>query len=972
VKTKTVQLSWETAKGCKGTTVLGNVINISRKPQADFTSLTGTTVCGPTEVTFQATGSGFHDGYWFVNGGRAFPQFNDPYTKLRYKFSDTGTYTIQFVAVGNCNDTVTRTDYIRVLPPFVGETTYQTNCTKREEVTLTQNSRYAQTLLWDFGDGQTLTGDPNQSSIKHTYSGTGYYRVELTATNAQCTFKNVVWVSVLSKQTPVLSTTNGQVCQNGVLNFTLSNLEENPVRDQWSRAHYYIERVEYNDGTYFNGTIDRTAITQIPHTGWLSNLAPGKTSLRMILREATFGCLDTSNYIPIVVKSTNAGFRVLNNNGCFTDSVRFQDTSKVSAGNSIIQWQWNFGDGQTLNLPRGGTVSHLFANPGNYNVTLTVTDASGCNTTTPYYLNVVTVNGPKAAFTAPATAPFNSVVFFNNTTNDFSYYRATYQWDFGDGNTSTVRSPQHTFTTPDQYTIRLTAKDPVTGCTSTATQQIDVQLVNAYFNFTRSMIGQTSCPPVLTNFTVTAFNVDSLSWDFGDGSTAGDLRYASHVYEKPGKYIVTLTARGANGIIYRYLDSVIIKQPTVSVSADDWDGCIGHTINLNLTSTYARNYAWDFGDGTVTNSQTSGIAHTYNVAGTYTPSLLVTDSSGCTMYADLKNKVIIFPNPDITVSPAAAQACLGTPVQLSASGAQNYLWSPATGLNDPTSAQPIATPAQTTTYRVAGVDARGCRNYTNYTLTVRKPFDVQVASQVEICEGKDVMLQVSGAHSYKWINTTAGLSDVQSANPVASPTSTTTYTVVGYDAYGCFTDTATVLVTVNPKPAVNAGQDADAMPGDPVQLSATGSSDIVKWTWSPNSYLSCVNCPAPLSKPMASMNYKVTGTTAKGCEASDEVVIKMQCNESRIRIPNAFTPNGDPHNSRFKVKGVSVIRHMVIYNRWGNKVFERSNFIADDASGWDGTYMGVAQPVGGYVYVVEFQCPGGEVFVKRGTVILLR
>lgn len=967
-----VRLDWETDKGCKGYSYYLWNIGISQMPEADFSSLSGTTICGNSRVDFMASGTGFSDSYWYINGVY---QGSSWYNRYDYQFPDTGKYTITLIAgnLNGCRDTVTKVDYITVIGAIPKISQFKNSCVEREKLEFTQASRYAQSLNWDFGDGQTITTSPNQTILTHNYAASGRYKVVQTAINGQCAVRDSVIVYVLLKPTPVLSAAKTQVCANDMFDFTLSNLPQGTYEYAW--VHYFFEKIVYSDGSLFTGYNNsfQGFVHPLPYNGQLSNFDPAKSGLRVILRETYFNCLDTSNYIPLVINNTKAGFILLNNNVCFKDPVRFQDTSKVFGNNSIVQWEWNFGDGQTQVSTTGGIVSHVYASPGDYYVTLKVKDAAGCTVSSSQFSTYVRVNGPKAAFSANNVVPFNMPVNFFNNTNSYSYYRATYQWDFGNGNTSTAYAPQHTFTVPGKYTVKLTATDPVTGCSSTATQEITVQLVNAYFNFSTSLIGQTNCAPMLANFNVTAFNVDSLSWDFGDGTTAGDLRYASHVYDKPGKYIVTLTARGANGIIYRYLDSVTVKQAKASVVADAWEGCPGHTINLNLTGTGARSYAWDFGDGVTVQSQAATASHTYTKSGIYTPTLLVVDSNGCVTNAGLTNKVTIYPNPQITVSPAAGSGCLGQPVQLTASGAQTYSWSPATGLDNPQSSQPLASPGQTITYRIDGVDARGCRNYTDYTLTIRQPFTMQLQPQAEICEGQNITLQASGASRYNWINTTTGLSNTQIANPVASPTATTTYTVVGYDAYNCFTDTATVVVTVNKKPTVNAGSDVDARPADPVQLSATGSSDVVAWAWSPATYLSCTNCPSPLSKPLAQITYKVTATTAKGCEASDEVVIKMQCGESRVRIPNAFTPNGDRLNDQFEVKGISNIHHMVIYNRWGNKVFERSNFLASDESQcWDGTFNGVPQPVGTYVYIVELRCPGGDLFVKKGTVTLVR
>ena len=73
------------------------------------------------------------------------------------------------------------------------------------------------------------------------------------------------------------------------------------------------------------------------------------------------------------------------------------------------------------------------------------------------------------------------------------------------------------------------------------------------------------------------------------------------------------------------------------------------------------------------------------------------------------------------------------------------------------------------------------------------------------------------------------------------------------------------------------------------------------------------------------------------------------------------------------IKGISVVKHMLIFNRWGEKVFERSNFIASDRSAcWDGTYKNIPAPTGAYVYFVEMECPAGGVFTRKGSFVLIR
>jgi gliding motility-associated-like protein len=122
-----------------------------------------------------------------------------------------------------------------------------------------------------------------------------------------------------------------------------------------------------------------------------------------------------------------------------------------------------------------------------------------------------------------------------------------------------------------------------------------------------------------------------------------------------------------------------------------------------------------------------------------------------------------------------------------------------------------------------------------------------------------------------------------------------------------------------------------------------------------------------------SLTYVLTAKTEDGCSAPARVNIKLECDEARISIPNAFTPNRDGLNDLFVIKGISLIKHMVIYNRWGEKVFKRNNFNpSDPASCWDGNLNGMEASTGTYVYFVEMQCPMGGSISRKSTVILFR
>ncbi len=103
--------------------------------------------------------------------------------------------------------------------------------------------------------------------------------------------------------------------------------------------------------------------------------------------------------------------------------------------------------------------------------------------------------------------------------------------------------------------------------------------------------------------------------------------------------------------------------------------------------------------------------------------------------------------------------------------------------------------------------------------------------------------------------------------------------------------------------------------------------------------------------------------------------VTVVCKESLVNVPQIFSPNGDGQNDRFHViaQGLKTIRHIVIYGRNGNKVFERNNVspYSNDAS-WDGMSNHQYLPTGTYIYMMEAECDAGEIYNLQGTVTLVR
>ncbi len=197
-------------------------------------------------------------------------------------------------------------------------------------------------------------------------------------------------------------------------------------------------------------------------------------------------------------------------------------------------------------------------------------------------------------------------------------------------------------------------------------------------------------------------------------------------------------------------------------------------------------------------------------------------------------------------------------------------------------------------------------------------------------------------------------------------------------------DTDSVLISFIPSPTIDAGPDRRVLQGDTICINATGTLiDALGWT--PNPALSCDICLNPTITSSKSDSYIITVTATTGCKARDTVNVTVFCDGSRVFIPNSFSPNGDGENDIFypRGKGVGTLKSFIIFNRQGQKVFERSNIELNDiTAGWNGNYKGVTLPADAingkllrtevFVYVIEAECASGSPVTIKGDVTLFR
>jgi len=578
--------------------------------------------------------------------------------------------------------------------------------------------------------------------------------------------------------------------------------------------------------------------------------------------------------------------------------------------------------------------------------TVTGTGANGCT-------NTATVS--VGFFPQPVvSAGANQTLCAGSTLQLQATGAATYSWSPATGLSATnIANPVANPSATTTYTITGTSAN---GCVDSGHITITVSPLPTVSAGT----GQAICSG--SSAQLNATGAVTYSWSPATGLSATNI--ANPVASPPATTTYTVTGTNAAGCSNTATVTVTVKPlPTVSGGGNQTI-CGGSSVQLNATG--AATYVWSPATGLSCTSCANPVASP-SVPTTYT--VTGTDASGCTNTATVN--VGFYPQPVVNAG-ADQTICRGATANLLATGADTYVWTPATALSATNIPNPVAAPANDITYKVIGTDSHGCRDSDLVAITVIQPVPTSVTPGDTLCEGESTKLGATGGISYEWTPAT-GLDNSNIANPTATPSVTTTYTVYIKENQ-CFTDTAHVTVVVNPQPTVNAGPDQVLFAGGSVQLFPT-VTDATIFQWSPATDLSCDNCKNPIVTPTHTTTYTITVSNIYGCTASDTMRITVKCDNSQIFMPNTFTPNGDGQNDRFYPhgKGITTIQHLRIYDRWGEVIYDMQNVpVNDPAYGWDGTFKGETLKPDTYIYILEATCVTGEPIQVKGDISLIR
>ena len=880
----------------------GVVIMDNAKPNASFNMSSGWAVCPNDIVSFYPINNNGASYSWsFGDGTTAYVSGNNNNgggPQQQHSYGGANDYIVTLTLTSTCgtrgvwSNTVHIQDGLHFNGYINLNVNPSTSCPNQDIMfnTYYQSNNYK----WHFGDGDSST----MSNPNHKYITPKTYTVSLTIKNG-CGFDTTVYTTV--------NIVSNAPFSNTYLNNSSPSCPNDNVYFEASDASSYSW--QFGDGNSGNGR-------QTSHK--YANF--GTYTVSVVL---TNGCGNTTTLYGTVV-ITNTIVPVLSGDNFGSP------TSTACPGDSMIFYSfggasniWYFGDGDStsvttpLFIPDAGgyadLAKHKYASVGTYTVTLKYFNACGKYATGRYTITINYGESVDGGF-----GPLNNSYSACTPIDFLAIGGSTYQWHFGDGDTTTTigGNATHAYGSAGTYTLsvkiinscgnsatitQIIMIDPIPSPTVTAQgNSLMSTLASAYQWYRNGIIitganNQSFNPAISGLYKVLITNMN------GCTAFSNELCFAA-VDAGAGAFVCSggsaqLNALGGNAA-YMWqpasgLNSSTIANPlatltitttytvtvmlgtcmasdTVSVKVAgaltanpgaNTSLCKGSSVNLNASG--GGNYSWLPAKGLSSTNVNNPVA-----SPTATTTYTLTVASGI---CSAKKAITITVNPVPTVNAGSDKSiCNGQSVQLSSSGGPSYMWSPSTGLNSTSISNPVSMAGVTTNYILTVTNGFGCSNTDDVTITVNPRPVVNAGADVPICTGNSTTLNGFGTGTiFKW-TPSAGLSSTSITNPSASPSSTTTYNLLVTNSFGCSASND-VVVIVNSFPLADAGPDAGVCSGGSAQLNATGGTSYL---WSPATALSDANIANPVASPTSNTTYTVT-VTQNGCSVDDVVNVNV-------------------------------------------------------------------------------------------------
>lgn len=770
----------------------------------------------------------------------------------------TTIYTVIGTDSNGCSDTTYSKIYVAPIPAITA--TNQTICLGETSLIAVNPTLPGSNYLWSNGDSNSIT--------QVSPSATTTYSVIVTDSNG-CSGNAQATITVNPLPVLSISPASPTICYGGsvmISAYGAANYSWSPSIGLSSTAGNQIIVNPTSTTTYVlkgqnaNGCIDSISFTinvnplpSITSNAKDSMVCVGQPFVLNALGAATYSW-SPSNYlsnttgasvVSTPVNDINYIITGTDTNGCVnTDTVQLNvspklniytnpnsvclgDTSVISViANTPSNFIWSNGD----------TTSSFKASPNNStNYTVTATDNYGCVNSKSIILSI---DMPPVVSLSPVNPDLCSGSSLSLTaTGANSYYWFPTTNLSGSGATVSVSPTVNT-----TYSVVGTNGK---GCKDTAYTTINVipsPVVSVTPTVDTFCLGGSSV--------LNASGAISYQWypTTGLNSSTGSTVTASPTTTT--NYRVTGTA--ANGCKSKVYSKITVNPlPNLSANPSSADLCYGQSVTISATG--ADSYQWS-PSSTLSSSTANNVIASPLSSSTY--KLIGTTAYGCV--DSMQISVGVHPYPIVNINPSNVHLCPGSNLTIVASGADNYLWSPATGINSTTNDTLIASPALTTTYKVIGTTIYGCSDTASTQIEI-SPIPTITPQNSSICIGDSVQLTVTSNTSTSTFIWSTGAT---TATIWAKPNNTTTYTVTATDISGC-SNTVSAQVVVNQLPnLVLSPANPGICPNDTATLNITGATS---YQWNFASGLQNTIGSSNKAFPSSTSWYSVVGLSSAGC-----------------------------------------------------------------------------------------------------------
>ncbi|MEO6329883.1 MAG: PKD domain-containing protein, partial [Ginsengibacter sp.] len=574
--------------GCTKSITKPQYIKLNNGVLAHFNIQKSNTCKAPATINFTNTSSGSSllSYQWDFGDGSGSTLANPAHI-----YTKDGKYNVKLVVKNStgCTDTLTRVNAIILGNTHADFSAPLTACQGSTLNIINTSTPFTAGVRWDFGDGSFST----DSIASKQYASAGNYIIKMIADFGACS--DSVSKSIVVSAKPVI-------------NFTADKTSDCKVPFTVKFTQNVVGGVSY---LWDFGDNTSSAVQNPTHT----YNTPGMHDVTLIAANIS-GCSDTlikSGFIQIQLPEVSLPDLPVSDCAPFP----FTFKSTVIATAPVIGYKWDFGDGSTS---LAASPSHTFLQPGSYTISVIITTAGGCTDTAIVADGVIVGAKPVALFSA---TPRNTCASFPVGFSDLSTGKVDkWLWQFGDGGSSVDQNPTHIYTDTGYFNVSLIVAS--NGCTDTIQFNKYIHITPPVANFWMAF----DCAiPLQRVFTDKSIGADTWFWNFGDSTTSG-LRNPVHSYPGTGNYLVSLTVTNSTtGCSFTKPTMISVIDEKANFTASDTVVCKGIPINfntVNINGVSIGSYYWDFGDGTSL-SATGSVAHTYNVAGNYPVTLIITN-----------------------------------------------------------------------------------------------------------------------------------------------------------------------------------------------------------------------------------------------------------------------------------------------------------------------------------------------------------